>query len=148
MKIYVGNDHAGVLKKKQIVSFLTSLNHEVIDLGSQDSTSFDDYVDYANAVAQSVVKSRGTAKGILLCGTGTGMVIAANKVAGVRAGLCYDLYTAKKAREDNDANILCLRSRGVSTEKLKPVVKTWLQTKFSRKTRHKRRIQKIKRLEK
>ena len=143
LKLFVGNDHAGVIFKQKLISFLTELNYIPIDVGSQDPNANDDYVDFAKIVSKGVVASRGTAKGILLCGTGTGMAIAANKIGGIRAGLCYDSYTAKMARYDNDSNILCLRARGVSFDSLKPVIRTWLKTDFSQLDRHKRRIAKL-----
>ena len=143
MKLFVGNDHAAVAKKEQLISFLTELKHNVVDLGSQNKLEQDDYVDFATAVSKKVVSSKGRARGILLCGTGTGMAMAANRMKGIRAGLCYDIYTAKMARYDNNANVLCLRSRGVSFESLKPIIRTWLKTDFSKNARHKRRIAKL-----
>jgi ribose 5-phosphate isomerase B len=143
--IFIGADHAGYQTKEHIKKFLDKNKIRYKDFGSSSPKKPDDYPDYAKKVAKSVAKDKNS-KGILICGTGTGMVMAANKIKGARAALVYDNYTAVKSREDNDANIIALRGRGFSREKAKILVKIWLKTKFSNKPRHKRRIQKINRM--
>ena len=144
--IYLGADHAGYGLKEEIKRFLKQQKLPFEDLGSYDPKSSDDYPDFAAKVSEMVVKNK--AKGILICGTGTGMVIAANKHKGIRAALAYDTFTAKMARHDNDSNILCLNGWKYDLRKAKTIVKTWLEARFSGEPRHRRRIGKIKKLEK
>lgn len=141
-KIFIGSDHAGFTMKEKIMNFLDKKLIDYEDLGTYGGDKAADYPDYAFAVAKKVAKTKGT-KGILICGTGTGMVIAANKVRGIRAALAYDKYSAEMAKNDNDVNILCLRGRKVSSRKSKRIVEIWLNTPFSKEARHKKRIQKI-----
>ena len=141
--LYLGADHAGYATKGYIKKFLDKNKIQYKDL-SPVLKKGDDYPDHAKKVAKAVIKSKG--QGILVCGTGTGMVMAANKFKGIRAVLVYDKYTAVKSREHNDANIITLRARGFSKEKAKELVKVWLKTKFSNVSRHKRRIKKISRI--
>tara|TARA_Y100000310_G_scaffold344684_1_gene458783 strand:- start:561 stop:1013 length:453 start_codon:yes stop_codon:yes gene_type:complete len=143
MKIYLGADHAGVELKEQVKRMLGKWDVKYEDFGSFDKNKKDDYPDFAFKVAKKVAKSKGKDKGILICGTGTGMVVAANKVKGVRAAAGYDFYSTVKGREDNDINILCLRGRKFSKIKSKRIVRAWLTTEFSKDLRHKRRIDKI-----
>ncbi len=147
MKIYLGADHAGVKLKERIKDFLERKRIVFEDFGSFDSYNSDDYPDFAFKVAEKVARSKEESCGILICGTGTGMCIAANKVKGIRAATGYDLYSVRKGREDNDVNILCLRARDISIEKNLKLVSLWLRFKFSRKIRHIRRIHKIARYE-
>ena len=146
MKIFIGSDHAGFKTKEAIKKFLINNKYDFEDLGT-DSPNVVDYPDIAKAVSKKTAKTKDS-KGILICGSGTGMTIAANKVKGIRAALCYDEYSAKMSRQDNDCNILGLRSRGFSDLRNKKIVKTWIYTKFSNKARHKKRIEKIKEIEK
>ena len=139
--IAIGSDHAGYATKEHIRKFLEKNNIEYIDV-SKVSRLHDDYPDYAKKVSKIVIKDKKN-RGILVCGTGTGMVMAANKVKGIRAALVYDRYTAVKAREDNDANVMALRGRGFSKVKALSLAKIWLKTPFSNKDRHKRRIKKL-----
>jgi len=140
--IYLGSDHAGFALKGRIKKFLSKKGSEYKDLGAHKLKKDDDYPDYAFKVAKAVSKDKGS-KGILFCGTGTGEVIAANKVKGIRAAVAYDDYSAKMSRVDNDANVLGIRSRGFSENKAKKIISVWLKTKFSGTVRHKRRIKKI-----
>jgi len=144
--IYIGADHAGFQLKETIKEYLSQLGHEHKDLGNHIEDNNDDYPDFGIAVAQKVAEEN--AKGILICGTGMGMCIVANKIKGIRAVLCYNEYMAEQARTHNDSNILCLAGRAVDTELAKGIVKAWLGTKFSGEDRHLRRINKIKALEK
>ena len=146
LKIYLGADHAGFAFKEKIKEFLSKKDIYFEDLGSYDFNSKDDYPDYAFAVGKRVARHNGS-KGILICGTGTGMVIAVNKVKGVRAAVGYDSYSVKMGRHDNDTNILCLRGRKFSDSKNLKLVKLFLSENFSRLKRHKRRITKISKIE-
>ena len=145
--IIIGSDHAGFNIKEKLKKVLTKKKISFLDIGAYSSKKTDDYPDYAEKLAEAVVRDKKN-KGILVYSTGTGMVIAANKIKGSRAVSAYDSYTAKMSRADNDSNILCLRSKGFSFEKTKKIVSVWLNTKFSGKARHKRRIEKIVTLEK
>ena len=146
VKIFIGADHAGTEMKDYIIPRLTKAGFPIEDVGCLRSTIADDYPDIAVKVARHVSKHPNS-KGILICGTGTGMVIAANKVKGIRAALCYDRYSAQMARADNDANILTLRGRNVSKNLTWGITKVWLSTPFSGQERHLRRIKKISKLE-
>jgi len=141
MKVFIGSDHAGYQYKERLKQKLTALGVSWQDCGSHDPDSTDDYPNFAITVAKKVVAAK--AKGILICGTGTGMAIAANKVKGARASFAYDKYSAQMARVDNDANILTLRSRNFSFRNIVKVVKVWLETKESKNKRHQNRIKKI-----
>jgi ribose 5-phosphate isomerase B len=145
MKIAIGADHAGYRLKDVIVPFLKELGHEVEDVGSHGPSSVD-YPDYASAVCEKVVS--GTVdKGILLCGTGIGMCIAANKIPGIRCALVHDLFSAKATREHNDTNVLTMGERVVGPGVAQDIVKVWLETSFSEGERHQNRINKVKQLE-
>ena len=144
MKIAVGSDHRGFEAKRRIVAFLRQLGHEVLDLGT-DARDSVDYPDFAFEVAKAV--GDGTAeRGILLCGTGIGMCIAANKVNGVRAAPCHDSITAEMSRRHNDANVLCLSADLLGEELIDRMVRIWLETPFEG-GRHARRVEKITRFE-
>lgn len=145
MKVLIGSDHAGYKLKEELKKYLESLGYSVEDYGT-DSEQKVDYPKFGYAVASSAAKSGN--KGILICGSGIGMSIAANKVKGIRAAACHDEYTAKVAREHNDANILCLGARVLNVKEAKKIAKIFLETDFSREERHKRRVDEIKSLEK
>jgi ribose 5-phosphate isomerase B len=140
MKIAVGSDHRGYEAKRRIVALLKQLGHEVLDLGTDGRDSVD-YPDFAFEVAKAV--GGGTAeRGILLCGTGIGMCIVANKVSGVRAALCHDNITAEMSRRHNNANVLCLASDLLGEDLIDHMVRLWLETEFEG-GRHQRRVEKI-----
>ncbi len=144
MRIAIANDHRGHQLKEKIVALLHSMNHEVANLGT-DSTESVDYPDFAALVAEQI--SRGDAeRGILICGTGVGMCIAANKYPGVRAAPCGDEVTAELSRRHNNLNVLCLSGDMLSPRTAERIVETWLTTEFEA-GRHERRLDKIKRLE-
>jgi len=143
--IYIGADHAGYDTKKAIKKFLDKKKIPYIDVGTNKPKKTDDYPDYAKAVGRQVMKGKDN-QGILICGSGVGMVIAANKVKGVRAAYVYDRYTAVKSREDNDANVIALRGHGFSKKKAIELVNVWMKTPFSNKVRHKKRVDKINRI--
>ncbi len=144
MKIAIGSDHRGVEAKKRLVPLVKQLGHEVIDVGPESSDSVD-YPDYALRVAQAV-GTKQVDRGILICGTGIGMCIAANKVKGVRAAPCHDSITAEMSRRHNDANILCLSADLLGADLMERMVKIWLATEFEA-GRHARRVDKITRFE-
>ena len=144
-RIVLGSDHAGFAYKQRIVQRLAELGVRHEDYGAE-SEEPSDYVDYALKVAKAV--SAGEADyGILVCGSGVGMDIAANKVPGVRSGLCSETYTARKCREHNDTNVLVLAERVIGIELALDIVDEWLNTPFSGEERHVRRLEKIHREE-
>lgn len=140
MKIAVGNDHRGVAVKHRLLGVLKELGHDVTDLGANSPASVD-YPDYAIPVAQAV-SSGGADRGVLICGTGHGMCIAANKVAGVRAANCRDMIDAELSRRHNDANVMCLSADLIGEEQIEQMLQTWLTTDFEG-GRHSRRVEKI-----
>ncbi len=144
MRIAIGSDHAGFPMKEIIKEYLRELGHEVMDLGTH-STSSVNYVEFAEAVARAVARGEAE-RGVLICGTGIGMSIAANKVEGIRAALVHSEYTARMAAMHNDANILTFGGRVESPEEGKRFVKTWLETPFEG-GRHLQRLGKIGELE-
>ena len=146
-KIYLGSDHAGFEAKKEIEKILTKLDYEFEDLGTNNSKDSVDYPDYAKLVCKKVLEIKDSF-GILICGSGAGMQIAANKINGIRAVFCPDIYSAKMARFDNDANVLTLRSREFNHNNYENIIKTFIQTSFSNEKRHTNRIEKLKLLEK
>jgi ribose 5-phosphate isomerase B len=144
MKIAIGSDHRGFDAKRHLVSLLQQLGHEVLDVGPDGRDSVD-YPDYAFQVAQAI-SAGSVERGILICGTGIGMCIAANKVHGVRAAPCHDTITAEMSRRHNDANVLCLSADLLSEELMERMVRIWLETAFEG-GRHARRVEKIVRFE-
>lgn len=143
--IYLGSDHGGFDLKKKVKEYLKKKkNIEYTDLGPESIDNNDDYPDFALKVAQEVAKTG--SMGILICGTGIGMCITANKVKEIRAALCYDKETAKLSREHNNANILCLGARTTNKKKALKIVDTWLNTSFSSEARHHRRVNKMDKL--
>lgn len=146
MKIAIGTDHAGVAYKERLKELASSMGHEVIDMGT-DSSSSVDYPDFGEKVGLTVCKKEAHL-GILICGTGIGISIAANKVRNMRAAVCWNEETAQLAREHNDANILCMGARFISIEDSVRIAKVFLKTPFSDEDRHNRRINKITEIEK
>jgi ribose 5-phosphate isomerase B len=144
MRIAIGADWVGFDLKSQLIPYLEQLGHAVLDLGA-DSSCANDYPDYAAAVAHAV--SEGEADtGILICGTGIGMSIAANKVRGVRAALCHDAFTVARGRAHNDANVLALGALVVSLPHAQELVALWLHTAYEA-GRHEPRLEKIRHFE-
>jgi ribose 5-phosphate isomerase B len=144
MRIAIGSDHRGFDVKRRIVTLLNDMKHEVLDLGPVSKESVD-YPDFAFEVARAVGEGRAE-RGILICGTGIGMCIAANKVNGVRAAPCHDSITAEMSRRHNDANVLCLSADLLGEELIERMVRIWLDTPFEG-GRHARRVEKIVRFE-
>ena len=142
--IALGADHAGLTLKEVVKTWLERDGHQVLDLGTHTADSVD-YPDYAAAVTDALLTGAAE-RGILVCGTGIGMAMAANKVPGVRAAACADAYTARMAREHNDANVLTLGARILSPEDAIEIVRVWLDTSFAG-DRHARRLAKLAALE-
>ena len=145
MRVAVGSDHAGFPLKEALVYFLGQQNVDLKDFGAYSPDSVD-YPDIGFQVAEAVANGEFD-RGILICGTGIGMSITANKVPGIRAALCKDMYCALMAREHNDANILCLGSRTTEEKTAFDITRTFLATDFSGEERHTKRIRKITEIE-
>jgi ribose 5-phosphate isomerase B len=146
VRIAVGSDHAGYDLKVAITEAVKGWGHEVVDLGSDPGQMGVDYPDYARAVAQAVARGEYD-RGIVICGTGLGVSISANKVPGIRAALCHGTYTARMSRSHNNANVLCMGGRVVGAGVATDIAQVWLETPFSGIDRHQRRIDKINALE-
>lgn len=144
MKIAIGSDHGGYELKTKVVRHLRELGHEVEDYGTHSLDSVD-YPDFALPVAKAVAAGQ-CERGVLICGTGIGVCIAANKVRGIRAALCSDTYSARMSRQHNDANILCMGGRVLGEGLALDIVDTWLNAAFEG-GRHARRVDKIHRIE-
>lgn len=145
MRVAISNDHAGYELKDEIVKILKNSNYEVVDFGTCDSKSVD-YPDYGLKVAEAV-KNGECEKGIIICGTGIGISVSANKVPGIRAALCTNSLMARLSREHNNANVLALGARIVGLDLALDIVETWLKTEFLG-DRHQRRLDKIEDIEK
>ena len=146
MRVAIGADHAGFALKQLIGGDLRDLGHEVIDLGT-DSMDPVDYPDYAEAVGKVILEGK-TDRGILVCGSGVGASVAANKLPGIRAALCHDTYSARQGVEHDDMNILVLGGRVIGSELARELVHAYLAALFTKEERHRRRLEKIKALEK
>jgi len=145
MRVAVGADHAGFSLKNDLLTYLKSLQHEVVDLGTNNDDPVD-YPDYAQAVGRSIVEGRAD-RGLLVCGSGVGASVAANKMIGIRAGLCHDTYSARQGVEHDDMNVLVLGARVIGLELARELVRAFLAANFSGEERHKRRLEKIAKLE-
>jgi ribose 5-phosphate isomerase B len=145
VKIAVGGDHAGFALKTEIAAFLSASGHQVEDVGAFDDSP-SDYPDFARRVAQIVV-SGVCERGVLVCGSGVGASIAANKVPGIRAALCHDTFSARQGVEDDDMNVLCLGARVIGPSLAQEVLRAFLAARFSGAERHVRRVGKIKAIE-
>lgn len=146
MRVAIAADHAGFELKNKLGEYIRALGHEVVDVGAHKYESGDDYPDFAEAAARSVV-SGDTERSVLICGSGVGASIAANKVKGVRAALCHDTYSAHQGVEHDDMNVLVLGSRVIGEALAEDLVKTFLAAKFSGESRHVRRLEKVKKLD-
>jgi ribose 5-phosphate isomerase B len=140
MKVAIGCDHTALELKQSTIAILNELGHEVMDFGTNSTESMD-YPDVARPLAEAVARGEFD-RGILICGTGIGMCIAANKVHGIRAALCHDTFSARQTREHNDSNILCYGARVIGPGLAGDIARTWLGTEFTG-GRHARRVGKI-----
>jgi ribose 5-phosphate isomerase B len=145
MRIALGADHAGYDLKQHIASMLAESGVTVIDLGTHSADPVD-YPDFAAAVARAVTDGRAD-RGIIICGSGAGACVAANKVKGIRAAVAHDTYTAHQAVEHDDMNVLCLGSRVIGTAVAEELVRAFITAEFSHEERHVRRLDKVKALE-
>ena len=147
MKIYLGADHAGFELKSELKQLLAKQGHDVVDVGDLKLDPNDDYPQYAyNLVTKLLGEEGDTGRGILICGSGQGMSIAANRVRGIRAALAWDAPTGQAAKEDDDANVLVLSSRFTSKPKVLAAVEAWLEAKFKGDAKYKRRLDEIEQL--
>jgi len=145
LRVCIGADHGGFRLKQELLPFIRELGYACADLGSRDESP-SDYPDVAETAARAVAAGEAD-RAVLICGTGAGMCMAANKVPGAYAVTCGDTYTARMTRSHNDANVLTLGGRVVGPELAKDIVQTWLATEFSGDTRHVRRVGKVKQIE-
>ena len=141
MKIAVASDHGGFPLKGRVIDELRRLGHEVLDLGT-NSTEAVDYPDYSKAVAEAVLDGRAD-RAILLCGSGAGACVAANKFRGIRAATCHEVFSAHQSVEDDDVNVMCMGARVVGPELAMDLVRTYIAARFSGAERHRRRLGKI-----
>jgi len=142
MKVAVGADHAGFPLKEQIADAIRAAGHQVIDCGATELIPGDDYPDYAERVAQAI-RSGQAERGVLICGSGVGASVAANKFNGIRAALCHDTFSAHQGVEDDSMNILCLGARVVGPSLAEELVIAFLRARFSNAERHARRLAKV-----
>ena len=142
MKIAVGADHGGYPLNESVLEILRAAGHEIEDFGTHDGTESDDYPDYAVKVGEAVRGGRAEC-GIVICGSGVGAAVAANKLRGVRAALCGDTYSAHQSREHDDCNVLCLGARVVGVELALEIVRAFVGARFTGEERHRRRLKKV-----
>ena len=146
MKIAVAADHGGLSLKPTLVATLEALGHEVIDLGAHQYDPKDDYPDFARYVGQAIQHGQAE-RGVVVCGSGVGASVAANKLTGVRAGVCHDTYSAAQGVEHDDMNVLCIGARIVGVELAKHLVEAFVGARFDTDERFVRRLDKVKALE-
>jgi len=142
MKIAIGADHGGYPLNERVIEELRAAGHEIEDFGTHDGTRPDDYPDYAVMVGEAVRDGRADC-GIIICGSGVGACVAANKLRGVRAALCADTYSAHQSREHDDCNVLCLGARIVGVELASEIVRSFVNARFTGEERHRRRLEKV-----
>jgi RpiB/LacA/LacB family sugar-phosphate isomerase len=145
MRIVLGSDHAGFEMKQNILAHVQAMGHEVVDVGTS-STSPVDYPDYAEAVGMAIINKEAD-RGILICGSGVGAVVAVNKIPGIRASICHDCYSAHQGVEHDDLNVLVLGARVIAHELAQDLVWLFLNAQFTSEERHMRRLDKLKALE-
>ncbi len=146
MNIAIACDHGGFPLKDTIVKVIEKLGHAVVDLGAYNYDALDDYPDFAQAVGQAIQQKKAE-RGIIICGSGVGACVAANKMHGVRAGLCHDTYSAGQGVEHDDMNVLCLGARIVGIALAEQLVRSFLEARFTGETRHQRRLDKVNAIE-
>ncbi len=146
MRVAIGADHAGFPLKEDVAKELRKLGQDVLDLGAHRLEPADDYPDFARAVGLAIIGGQAE-RGILICGSGVGASIAANKMPGIRAAVCHDTYSAHQGVEHDDMNVLVLGSRIIGTELAHELVRAFLSAQFSGEERHNRRLSKVKAIE-
>ena len=142
MNIAVATDHGGFPLKDRVIAELRKMGHQVADLGGFTAEPGDDYPDYSKAVAQAILAGKAE-RAVLICGSGAGACVAANKFKGVRAATCHDSFSARQCVEDDDVNVLCLGARVVGPELAMDVVRDYVNAQFSGAERHRRRLAKV-----
>jgi len=142
MRIAIGADHGGYVLKEDIVALLQQAGHQVADVGAHALDSSDDYPDFTRLVGEAIQRGE-VERGIVICGSGVGACVAANKLRGIRAGLCHDTYSAHQAVEHDNINVLCLGARVVGVEVAKELVQAFVRAQFSGEQRHVRRLAKV-----
>jgi ribose 5-phosphate isomerase B len=147
MRLVVAADHGGVPLNEVVIEELRRLGHDVLDLGGHDANNGDDYPDYAEALGRKIASGE-YERGVLICGSGVGASVAANKIRGVRAGLCHDTYSAHQGVEHDNCNVLCLGARVIGNELALELVRAFIGAKFTGEPRHKRRLEKVLAIEK
>lgn len=146
MRIAIGADHRGHPLNERIIAELSRLDHDLIDFGTHFSSVVDDYPDYAKSVGQAI-QTKDAEIGILVCGSGVGAAVAANKMFGIRAALCHDTYSAHQSREHDDCNVLCLGASVIGEELALEIVRTFVAARFTGEERHVRRLSKVAKME-
>ncbi|MDQ6677776.1 MAG: ribose 5-phosphate isomerase B [Acidobacteriota bacterium] len=146
MKVVLGSDHAGVELKHDLLGYLQQIGYETMNVGTDRSEPPVDYPDYAEKVAHTIREGNAT-RGILICGSGVGASVAANKIPGIRAGLTHDVYSAHQGVEHDDMNVMVLGSRVIGTQTARELAHAYLAARFTGEERHLRRLEKINRLE-
>ncbi len=146
MRVAIAADHGGFHLKESLTAYLREFGHQVLDLGAPTYDPLDDYPDFAQAVAQAVASGQAE-RGIIVCGSGAGASIAANKVRGIRAATCHDTYTAHQGVEHDDMNVLCMGARVIGEEVARELVVAFLLAKFSPQEKYLRRLNKVKAME-
>lgn len=146
MRIAIGADHGGFPLNERVIDELRGAGHELIDFGTHDGSLPDDYPDYAKQVGEAV-QNGSVDIGLLICGSGVGAAVAANKLRGIRAALCGDTYSAHQSREHDDCNVLCLGARVVGVELALDIVRAFVAARFTGEERHLRRLAKVKAME-
>jgi ribose 5-phosphate isomerase B len=142
MKVAMGGDHAGFVFKNDLKEYIVESGFEVLDIGAYVYDAKDDYPDFALAVARAVVGGKAE-RGIVVCGSGVGASVAANKVVGIRAALCHDTYSARQGVEHDDMNVLCLGARVIGFALASEIVRAYLAAQFTAEERHQRRLDKV-----
>ena len=145
MKIVIGSDHAGFELKQEVGAYLRGLGYDVVDLGTH-STAPVDYPDFAEAVGLAVTEGKGD-RGILICGSGVGASVAANKIPGIRASVCHDTYSAHQGVEHDDMNVLVMGARIIGVELARELVRAFVSARFTQEERHVRRLKKVEAIE-
>jgi ribose 5-phosphate isomerase B len=147
MKIAIACDHGGFPLKDPMIQVIESMGHELVDLGAHEYDKHDDYPDFARYIGQAIQHGHAD-KGVLLCGSGVGACIAANKQDGIRASVCHDVYSAHQGVEHDAMNVLCLGSRIIGPQLAEDLVRAFIKAEFSGEERHQRRLEKVMALEK
>ena len=142
MNIAIGADHAGFALKAEVAAIISGLGHDVLDLGAHEFDADDDYPDFAAPVGRAVAGGSAE-RGIIVCGSGVGASVAANKIPGVRAAMCHDTYSAHQGVEHDDMNVLCLGGRIIGIELVREIIAAFLAARFTGEERHRRRLSKV-----